>query len=75
MSLSFLMCYFTQCDPDKLKSLLIGKAADENIKEALLRLDRLTQDKLKNVAAQTLGAISGGQMHSACNPMSTNIPL
>ena len=32
--------------------------ADEDIKEALQRLDRLTQDELKNVAAQTLGVVN-----------------
>ena len=52
----------------KLKSLLRGKAADEDIMEALKRLDRLTQDELRNVAAQTLGVVSGEQMHFACNP-------
>ena len=35
--------------------LLGRKAADKDIKEALQRLDRLTQDELRNVAAQTLG--------------------
>jgi hypothetical protein len=65
-----LTCDLTQPDVDKLKSLLRGKAADEDIKEALQRLDRLTQDELRNVAAQTLGAVSGEKMHSACNPMS-----
>ena len=46
------------------------KAADGDIKEALQRLDRLTQDELRNVAAQTLGLVGGEQMHSACNPTS-----
>jgi len=36
--------------------------------EALKRLDRLTQDELRNVAAQTLGVVSGEQTHFACNP-------
>ena len=47
----------TQLDADKLKSLLRSKAADEDIKGALQRLDRLTQDELRNVAAQTLGVV------------------
>ena len=63
--------YLTQRDADKLKSLLRGKAADEDIKEALYRLDRLTQDELRNVAAQTLGVVSGEQTRSNCNPTST----
>jgi len=71
VSLSSLACYLTQRDADKLKSLLRGKAADEDIKEALYRLDRLTQDELRNVAAQTLGVVSGEQTHSTCNPTST----
>ena len=58
------MCYFTHCDADKLKSLLRGKAADEDIKEALRRLDRLTQDELRSVTAQTLGIVSGKQTQS-----------
>ena len=37
--------------------ILGRKAADEDIKEALQRLDRLTQDELRNVAAQTLGVV------------------
>jgi hypothetical protein len=52
-------CYLTQRDADKIKSRLMGKAADGDIKEALQRLDRLTQDELRNVAAQTLGLVSG----------------
>ena len=69
------MCHLTQRDADKLKSLLRGKAADEDIKEALHRLDRLTQDELRNAAAQTLIIVSGGKMHSACNPTSTEYPF
>jgi hypothetical protein len=64
VSSSSLMCYFTQCDADKLKSLLRGKVADEDIKEALRRLDRLTQDELRSVTAQTLGIVSGKQTQS-----------
>jgi len=75
VSSSSLTCYLTQRDTDKLKSLLRGKLADGDIKEALQRLDRHTQDELKDVAAQTLGVVSGEQMHSACNPMSTVYPL
>ena len=70
-----LTCYRTQLDADKLKSLLRGKAADEDIKEALQRLDRLTQDELRNVAAQTLGVV--GKMANDVNelkrPSSPNI--
>ena len=57
MSSLLLACYRTQLDADKLKSLLRGKVVDEDIKEALQRLDRLTQDELQNVAAQTLGVV------------------
>ena len=71
MSSSSLTCYLTQHDADKVKSLLGGKAADEDIREALQKLDRLTQDELRNVAAQTLGVVSGEQALSACNPTST----
>ena len=71
MSSSLLTGYLTQRNAEKLKSLLRGKAADEDIKEALQRLDRLTQDELRNVAAQTLGLVSGEKMHSACNPTPT----
>ena len=71
-----LTCYLTQRDADKLKNLLRGKAADEDIKEALQKLDRLMQDELRNVAAETLGAVSREQTHSACNPTSTEyLPL
>jgi len=75
VSLSLLTCYLTQRNAEKLKSLLRGKAADEDIKEALQRLDRLTQDELRNVAAQTLGVVSGEQTHSACNPTCTEYPF
>ena len=71
MSSSSLTCYLTQRVADKLKRRLRGKAADEDIKEALQRLDRLTRDELRNVAAQTLGVVSGEQTDSACNPTST----
>ena len=67
MSSSLLTGYLTQRNAEKLKSLLRGKAADEDIKEALQRLDRLTQDELRNVAAQTLGVVSSEQTYSACN--------
>ena len=59
MSSPSLMCHLTQLNIDKLKRLLRGKAADEDIKEALQRLDRLTQDELRNVAAQTLSVVNG----------------
>ena len=75
MSLSSLMCCLTQRDADKLKGFLRGKMADEDIKEALRRLDRLTQDELRNVAAQTLGVVSSEQTISACNPTSTEYSL
>ena len=68
-------CYLTQCDAGKLTSLLRSKAADEDIKEALQKLDRLTQDELRNVAAQTLGVVIGEQTYSACNQTLLNIPL
>ena len=73
MSSSSLTCYLTQRDADKLWSFLRGnlKAADEDIKEALQRLDRLTQDELRNVAAHSLGVVSGEQTHYVCNPTST----
>ena len=72
VSSSSLMCYLTpQRDTDKLKNILRGKAADEDIRDALQRLDRLTQHELRNVAAQTLGAVSGEQTHSVCNLTST----
>ena len=44
----------------------MGKAADEDIKGSLQRLDRLTQADFRNVAAQTLGVVSGEQTHPAC---------
>ena len=68
------MCYLTERDADKLKRLLSGKAADEDIKGALRRLDQLTQDELRTVAAQTLGVVSGEQAYSACNPTCTKSP-
>jgi len=71
VSLSSLAYRLTQRDADKLKNLLRGKAVDEDIKGALQRLDRLTQDELRNVATQTLGVVSGEQKHSACNPTPT----
>ena len=74
MSSSSLMRYLTERDADKLRSFLRSKAADEDIKEALQTLDRLTQDELKNVAAQTLGVVSGEQTHSACNPTYIEYP-
>jgi len=67
VSLLLLTCYRTQLDADKLKSLLRGKAADEDIKEALQRLDRLTQDELRNVAAQTLCVV--GKMANDVNEL------
>ncbi len=72
--LASLTCYLTQRDADRLWSFLRGKAADEDIKEALQRLDRLTQDELRNVAAHSLGVVSGEQTHSVCNPTSTEYP-
>ena len=75
MNSSSLTCYLTHRDADKLKSLLRGKTTDEDIKKALQRLDRVTQDELRNVAAQTLGVISGEQTYSACNQTLLNIPL
>jgi len=71
VSSSSPMCCLTERDADKLKSLLRGKASDEDIKEALQKLDRLTQDELKNVTAETLGVVSGEQTHATCNPTST----
>ena len=68
------MCYLIQSDADKLKNLLMGKAADEDIKRALQRLDRLTQDEIKNVAAQTLDVVSSEQTHSAHIPTFTEYP-
>jgi hypothetical protein len=68
------MCYLIQSDTDKLKNLLRGKAADEDIKKALQRLDRLTQDEIRNVAAQTLDVVSGEKTHSAHIPTSTEYP-
>ena len=73
--MSLLTGYLTQHNADKLKSLLRGKAADEDIKEALQRLDRLTQDELRNVAAQTLGVVTSEQTHSACNQTCTEHPF
>ena len=55
--MSPLICYLTQPDADKLLDFLGRKAADEDIKGALQRLDRLTQDELRNVAAQALGVV------------------
>ena len=74
MSSSSLTCQPTYRDTDKLKSLLRGKAADEDIGGALQRLDRLTQDELKDVAAQALGVVSGEQTPTASNPTSTEYP-
>jgi len=74
VSSSSLMCYLTERDADKLMRFLSGKAADEDIKEALQRLDGLTQDELRTVAAQTLGVVSGEQTHSASNPTCTKYP-
>ena len=74
MCSSSLTCYLTQRDADKVKRLWGGKAADEDIQKALQKLDRLTQDELRNVAAQTLGVVSSEQTHYACNPTSTECP-
>ena len=74
MRSSSLTCYLTQRDADKLKRLLTGKAADEDIKEALQRLNKLTQDELRTVAAQTLGVVSGEQTHTPRNPTCTKYP-
>ena len=71
MSSSSLTYHFTQRNADKPERLLRGKAADEDIKKALQRLDRLTQDEFRNVAFQALGVVSGEQTHSIFNPMST----
>jgi len=71
---SSLTCYLTHRDADKVMGLLGGKAADGDIKEALQKLDRLTQDELRNVAAQTLGVVSGEQTLSTCNPTSAEYP-
>ena len=43
------------------------KAADKDIKEALQRLDRLTQDELRNVAAQIFGVV--GKMAKDVNEL------
>ena len=43
------------------------KAVDEDVKEALQRLDRLTQDELRNVAAQTYGVV--GKMAKDVNEL------
>ena len=75
MSSFSLTCYLTEHDADKLVNRLRGKVADEDIKEALKRLDRLTQDELRNVAAQTFGVVSSEQTHSACNLTSTECPF
>ena len=64
------MGYPTDRDEDKVWNLLRGKSADEDIREALQKLDRLTQDELRNVAAQTLGVVSGEERRSPCNPTS-----
>ena len=65
------MCFLTQRHgADKVRRLLRGKAADKDIKSALERLDRLTQDELRNVAAQILGVVSGEKTQSACDPTS-----
>ena len=74
MSSSSLTSHFTQRDADKLKRLLRRKAADEDIKEALHRLDRLTQDEVRNVASQALGVVSREQTHSTFDPMSPEYP-
>ena len=68
------MCYLTQCDTEQLRNFWGRKAEDEDIREALQRLDQLTQDELRNVAAQTLGIVSGEQTRSVCNPTSTEYP-
>ena len=57
MSSSSLTSYLTQRGVDKLKGLLSGKTAEEDIKEALQRLDQLTRDGLRNVAPQALGVV------------------
>jgi len=44
------------------------KAADEDVNEALQGLDRLTQDELRYVTAQTLGVVSSEETHSANSP-------
>ena len=76
MRSSSLTCYLTQCNADKLKGLLRGKTADEDIREALQRLDRLTQEsnELRNDAPQDPGVVSGEQTHSNLNPTSTEYP-
>ena len=74
MSSSSLTYHFTQRDADKLKRLLRRKAANEDIKEALQRLDRLTQDEVRSVASQALGFVTREQTHSTFDPMSTEYP-
>ena len=72
MSPSSLTCYLTQCDTAKsIKRLWGDKEVDKDIVAALLKLDRLTQYEHLAAAAQTLGVVSGEQMHSACNLLST----
>ena len=74
MSSSSLTNYLTQRNVDKLKGFLRGKAAEEDIKEALQRLDRLTQDVPRNVASQGLGVVSGEQTHSTLIQRLLNTP-
>ena len=58
-----------------MKRLLGDKEGSTDIEAVLLRLDRLTQYEHLNAAAQTLGVVSGEQMHSACNLFSEHPSL
>ena len=67
-----LTCYVTQCDTARsIKRLWGDKVLDKDIVVVLLKLDRLTQYEHLNVAAQTLGVVSGEQTHPGCNLLST----
>jgi hypothetical protein len=74
------MRYITQRDTVKLGKKFFG---DKDIEAALQRLDRLTQDEVRNTAAQTLGVVyglsqnmrefmDGKQLHLTCNPWSAD---
>lgn len=61
--LANVLPHSVRCDIDKLRSLLGSKAEDKDInlpvRDALQRLDLLTQDELGNVTAQALDVVSG----------------
>jgi len=60
-----LICYFTQCSAVKRVKNFFGV---KDINLARQRLNRLLQEEDRAVGAQTLRAVEGERMPSACNP-------